>query len=99
MQLTIILQMLQPIEADWEELASFLGMEHVVKSIKADCLHKDAHEKALFEAIKMWLSRTEREHRKWSTLYTIAEKWGDNTLSQFLKNHDLSGKYILITLT
>ena len=82
-------------EANWEQLAHHLIKDHEVTAIKAQCYHSDAGDKALVEAIKIWSGRTVREHRKWRTLCTIVEKWGDKTLSQFLKDNNLSGKQSL----
>lgn len=85
-----LLQLLQPVEANWEQLALHLMKEHEVTAIKAQCHHSNAGDKALVEAIKIWSSRTVREHRKWRTLCAIAEKWDDKTLPQFLKDNNLS---------
>ena len=73
-----LLQLLKPVEADWSQLAYYLIDEHEVEAIKAQCCHSNANDKALVEAIKKWLGRTLREHRKWCSLHTVAVKWGDN---------------------
>ena len=91
MELHTLLHLLQPVEADWEELAPFLIKDHVIKSIKANSFQSDASDKALMETIKIWSTRTVREHRKWRTLRTVAERWNDNTLLPFLKDNKLSG--------
>jgi len=88
-----LLQLLKPVESDWEELGYHLVKDHEVKSIKANSLQNNASEKALGEAIIKWSTRTVREKRKWRTLQTIAEKWGDHTLSTFLKENKLSGEW------
>ena len=92
MEFPTLLQLLQPVEAKWEQFAHHLIKEHEVTAIKAQCYQSDASDKALVEAIKIWSSRTKREHRTWRTLLTVAEKCGDKTLPQFLKDNNLSGK-------
>ena len=90
-----LLQLLQPVEANWEQLAHHLIKAHEVAAIRSQCYHSNAGDKALVEAIKIWSGRTVREYRKWQTLRTITEKWGDKTLPQFLKDNNLSGKQTL----
>ena len=63
-----------------------------LQPLKLSVTKSDASDKALVEAIKIWSSRTVREHQKWRTLLTVAEKCGDKTLPQFLKDNNLSGK-------
>ena len=93
MDFPTLLQLLKPVEADWSELAYHLIDEHEVKAIKAQCHLSNANDEALVKAIQKWLGRTLRKDRKWRTLHTVAVKWGDNTMSQFLKDNNLSGKY------
>ena len=92
MKFPTLLQLLQPAEAHWEQLAHHLIKEHEVTAIKSQGYQSNAGDKALVEAIKTWSKRTAREHRKWRTLRTVAEKRGDKTLPQFLKDNKLSGK-------
>ena len=90
-----LLEMLQPVEADWNQLAYYLIKENEVDAIKAQCCQNNANDDALVETIKKWRARTSKEQRKWCTLLAVAEKWHDSTLSRFLKDSNLSGKLLI----
>ena len=93
MEFNDLLHLLQPAESEWDSLAPYLISDHEVTNIKVECCRSNASDKALVEVIKRWSRRTVREHRTWQTLRTVAEKCGDNTISQFLQDNKLSGKH------
>jgi len=58
---------LLPVAAKWEELARHLKVEGVA-AIKVDCNYNSTSDKALFEVVEKWFSRTTRSKRTWKTL-------------------------------
>ena len=79
-------------ETKWEDLGNHLIKDDEVQSIKANSFHNKTSDQAMFEAVQKWTSCTDREHRKWCTLLHVVQKWGDNTLPQFLKDNSLNGE-------
>ena len=79
-----LLRLLQPMEAKWEGLGYHLVKDHEIQAIKANGFRSNASNQAMFEAVRIWTTRTVREHRKWCTLLHVAEKWDDNTLSAYI---------------
>ena len=86
-----LLQLLQPIESSWKELAVYLlseELQHKVKAIEADCFHNDASQKALDDVFNIWLERIVGPQRTWQTLSDTAKKYGDNSLEQYIQEND-----------
>ena len=86
-----LLQLLQPVESSWKELAVYLlreELQHKVKVIEADCFHNNASQKALDDVFSTWLERTVGAKRTWQTLSDTAKKYGDNSLEQYIQKSD-----------
>ena len=86
-----LLQLLQPVESSWKELAVYLlseELQYKVDVIKADCFHNDATHRALDDVFSTWLERTVGPQCTWQTLSDAAKKYGDNSLEQYIQEND-----------
>ena len=91
LEMATLLQLLQPVESSWKELAVNLlseELQHRVNVIEADCFHNDASQKALDDVFSKWLERTVGPQRTWQTLSDTAKKYGDNSLAQYIQEND-----------
>lgn len=89
-----LLRLLQPVESDWDTLATFLlkdELQHKIKAIESDCFHDDS-EKGLFQVISKWLDCTEASKRTWQTLCDTGKKYGDGSLVQYMESNGLQSK-------
>ena len=96
MEFNDLLRLLQPVEAQWDILGSYLVPDHEVEAIRANNFQSNAPDRAIFEAVLKWMRCTVREHRTWHALLSVAEKLGDNTGPQFLKDNGLKGEYLVV---
>ena len=82
-----LLRLLEPVESNWDELATYLLKDELqpkIKTIESDCFHDDS-EKGLFEVISKWLDCTEASKRTWKTLCDTAKKYRDESLVQYME--------------
>jgi len=90
-----LLQLLQPVASDWKSLATYLLKDkYAIDKIESNYFHDKTSEKALFEAVNVWLNITVRKKRVWQTLCDAAEKCKDNSLAEYMAKFGLQSKLI-----
>ena len=91
-----MLQLLQPVESSWIQLARYLlrdELQYIVQTIKSDCFQNDASRRALDDVFSVWLDRAIGPERTWQALCNIAKKYGDKSLEQYIQaNNDIKGE-------
>ena len=85
-----LLQLLKPVASSWQQLASFLlpdNLQYNIKTIQTNAFHNN--QGALMEVLRKWRDCTTREKRTWKTLCDTAERYEDNSLTQYIQEKHL----------
>ena len=95
-----MLRLLQPVESSWKTLGRYLlgnELQFKISTIESYCFHNDASKKALDDVLNKWLECTVGTKRKWQTLCDAAEKYGDDSLNEYVKTNNLESEFCIAT--
>ena len=87
---------LKQIAEDWKEIATqLLPEKHVtiINTIETNSTYCNAAQKALYEVLCKWKQCTKCEQRNWETLCSVAQRNGDVSLEEYMKENHLKGKF------